>query len=46
MRKEFKAIIALILAVWLFMMGFELGSYHEKQEIQKEQAVQMTCQHS
>lgn len=40
MRKEFKAIIAVILAVWLFMMGFELGSYHEKQEIQKEQAAQ------
>ncbi|MBR6313371.1 MAG: hypothetical protein IKR49_01875 [Clostridia bacterium] len=44
MRKEFKAIIALILAVWLFMMGFELGSYHEKQEIQKEQAAQVNTQ--
>jgi len=36
MRKEFKAIIAVILAVWLFMMGFEIGSYHEKQQIQKQ----------
>ena len=42
MRKEFKAIIAAILAVWLFMMGFEIGSYHEKQEIQKQQAAQQT----
>lgn len=44
MRKEFKAIIAAILAVWLFLMGFELGSYHEKQEIQKEQAAQINTQ--
>ncbi len=42
MRKEFKAIIAAILAVWLFMMGFELGSYREKQNIRKEQAAQTT----
>lgn len=35
MRKEFKAIIAVILAVWLFMMGFEIGSYREKQKINK-----------
>lgn len=37
MRKEFKAIIAAVLAVWLFLMGFEIGSYHEKQEIRKQQ---------
>ena len=42
MRKELKAIIAAILAVWLFMMGFEIGSYHEKQEIRKQQAQQQT----
>ena len=42
MRKELKAIIAVILAVWLFMMGFEIGSYHEKQEIRKQQAQQQT----
>ena len=40
MRKEFKAIIAVVLAVWLFLMGFELGSYREKRAIQKEQATQ------
>ena len=44
MRKEFKAIIAAVLAVWLFMMGFEIGSYHEKQEIRQQQAAQPTVE--
>ncbi len=35
MRKEFKAIIAAILALWLFFMGFEIGSYVEKQKINR-----------
>ncbi|MBO5937502.1 MAG: hypothetical protein J6V06_05820 [Clostridia bacterium] len=30
MRKEIKAIIAVVLAVWFFVMGFELGAYKEK----------------
>lgn len=30
MRKEIKAVICAVLAVWCFFMGFELGSYKEK----------------
>ncbi len=30
MKKEIKVIIAVVLAVWFFVMGFELGSYKEK----------------
>lgn len=30
MKKEIKAIIAVVLAVWFFVMGFELGAYKEK----------------
>ena len=30
MKKEFKVIIAVVLAVWFFVMGFELGVYKEK----------------
>ena len=30
MKKEIKVIIAIVLAVWFFVMGFELGSYKEK----------------
>ncbi len=36
MRKELKAVIAAILALWLFFMGFEIGSYVEKQKISAE----------
>ena len=35
MKKEWKAVIAVILSVWLFVMGFELGSYKEKKNISK-----------
>ncbi len=35
MKKEWKAVIAVILSVWLFVMGFELGSYKEKKAIAK-----------
>lgn len=30
MKKEIKAIIAVVLSIWFFVMGFELGSYKEK----------------
>ncbi len=30
MKKEIKVIIAIVLAVWFFVMGFELGAYKEK----------------
>lgn len=33
MRKEFKAIVALILAVWIFVMGIEIGDYRATKEI-------------
>ncbi|MBQ8029889.1 MAG: hypothetical protein IJ262_10855, partial [Clostridia bacterium] len=30
MKKEIKALIAVILAVWCFFMGFELGTFNER----------------
>lgn len=33
MRKEFKAIIALVLAVWIFVMGIEIGDLRATKEI-------------
>ncbi len=42
MRKELKAVIAAILAVWLFLMGFEIGSYREKQKINLQPAEEQT----
>lgn len=30
MKKEFVAVAAVILAVWFFLMGFEVGTYREK----------------
>ena len=30
MNKKIQAVIAVLLAVWLFVMGFEFGKYHEK----------------
>lgn len=32
MKKEVKVIIAVVLAVWFFVMGFELGAYKEKKK--------------
>ena len=32
MKKEVKAVIAVILAVWFFLMGFEIGGYREKKK--------------
>lgn len=39
MKKEVKAVVAVILAVWFFLMGFEIGSYHEKKKINSETTV-------
>ena len=36
MKKEVKAVIAVILAVWFFLMGFEIGGYREKKKINSE----------
>lgn len=33
MKKEVKVVISIVLAVWFFFMGFELGSYREKKSI-------------
>ena len=44
MRTELKAIIAAILALWLFFMGFEIGSYVEKQKIGQELTDQSVTQ--
>ena len=33
MRKELKAVICVVLSVWFFVMGFEIGSYHEKKDM-------------
>ncbi len=37
MKKEMKIVIAAVLAVWFFVMGFEIGSYAEKKKIASEQ---------
>ncbi|MGN1201961.1 MAG: hypothetical protein ACI4RF_01590 [Eubacterium sp.] len=39
MKKEVKAVIAVVLAVWFFLMGFEIGGYHEKKSINSETTV-------
>ena len=39
MKKEVKAVIAVILAVWFFLMGFEIGGYNEKKKINSQQPV-------
>lgn len=36
MKKEVKAVIAVVLAVWFFLMGFEIGGYREKKKIISE----------
>ncbi len=33
MKKEVKIIIAVVLSLWLFFMGFEIGSYNEKKKL-------------
>lgn len=37
MKKEVKIVIAVILAVWFFVMGFEIGSYVEKKKFMDSQ---------
>lgn len=39
MKKEVKAVIAVVLAVWFFLMGFEIGGYNEKKKINSQQPV-------
>lgn len=39
MKKEVKAVIAVVLAVWFFLMGFEIGGYREKKKINSETTV-------
>lgn len=36
MKKEIKAVIAVVLAVWFFLMGFEIGGYLEKKKMNSE----------
>ena len=36
MKKEVKAVIAVVLAVWFFLMGFEIGGYLEKKKMNSE----------
>lgn len=38
MKKEVKIVIAVFLAVWLFVMGFEIGGYAEKKKIAETQS--------
>lgn len=33
MKKEIKVLICVVLSIWFFFMGFELGSYREKKNI-------------
>ncbi len=34
MRKEFKIAICVILAIWCFVMGIEIGAYREKKDVE------------
>lgn len=36
MKKEVKIVIAVVLSLWLFFMGFEIGGYAEKKKINEE----------
>lgn len=36
MSKQVKAIICVVLAVWFFFMGFEIGSFNEKRKTENE----------
>lgn len=39
MNKQVKAVIGVVLAVWFFFMGFEIGSFNEKKKVSKEAPV-------
>lgn len=42
MKKEVKIVVAVVLAVWFFIMGFEIGSYAEKKKIAEANAEVVT----
>ncbi len=44
MKKEVKIVIAVVLAVWFFVMGFEIGSYAEKKKFAGVQNETTTAQ--
>lgn len=44
MKKEMKAVICVILSIWFFFMGFELGSYREKKNMVAQPGVQTSVQ--
>ncbi len=44
MKKEVKAVICVVLSIWFFVMGFELGSYREKKKTVSQPNVQTSVQ--
>ena len=44
MKKEVKAVICVVLSIWFFVMGFELGSYREKKKTVSQPNVQTSFQ--
>ena len=44
MKKEVKAVICVVLSIWFFVMGFELGSYREKKKTVSQPGVQTSFQ--
>ena len=44
MKKEVKAVICVVLSIWFFVMGFELGSYREKKKTVSQPDVQTSFQ--
>ena len=44
MKKEMKAVICVVLSIWFFVMGFELGSYREKKKTVSQPNVQASVQ--
>ncbi len=44
MKKEMKAVICVVLSIWFFVMGFELGSYREKKKTVSQPNVQTSYQ--
>lgn len=44
MKKELKAVICVVLSIWFFFMGFELGSYREKKKTVAQPSVQTSIQ--
>lgn len=44
MKKEVKAVICVVLSIWFFVMGFELGSYREKKNAVSNSNIQTSFQ--